>query len=156
MWLEQPGAEQLKTVEINLRQRSPTLPSITRLNSTESAVETFRFLGSISFQDLKWAANMNSHQAQQRMSKSSVPSSSQSGLDWPPDRRETDYNGQSELQRNSLVPTFPPFWTEVLLKVQATAQPDSILLYSQWEEEKKSQAEPLQAVEEWYTSICCT
>ena len=51
-------------------RRSPLiLPPITILNSTVSAVETFRFLGSTISQDLKWTFNTDKiiKKAQQRM-----------------------------------------------------------------------------------------
>ena len=54
---------------VDFRSRPPTLPPITILNNTVSAVETFRFLGSIISQDLKWNHNVDSivKKAQQRM-----------------------------------------------------------------------------------------
>ena len=52
-----------------LQEQPPTLPLITILNNSVSAVETFRFLGSTISQDLKWAPNIDSivKKAQQRM-----------------------------------------------------------------------------------------
>ncbi len=46
----------LKTVEmiVDFRRNPPALPPLTIMNSTVTAVETFKFLGSIISQDLKW------------------------------------------------------------------------------------------------------
>ena len=54
---------------MDFRRSPPTLPPITILNSTVSAVETFRFLGSTISQDLKWTSNTDKiiKKAQQRM-----------------------------------------------------------------------------------------
>ncbi|XP_069545532.1 uncharacterized protein [Brachyistius frenatus] len=54
---------------MDFRRNPPTLPPITILNNTVSAVETFRFLGSTISQNLKLESNINSiiKKAQQRM-----------------------------------------------------------------------------------------
>ena len=61
----------LKTVEmiVDFRRSPPSLPPLTILNSTVSAVESFRFLGSTISQNLKWEPNINTvlKKAQQRM-----------------------------------------------------------------------------------------
>ncbi len=46
----------LKTVEmiVDFRRNPPTLPPLTIMNSTVTAVESFRFLGTTISQDLKW------------------------------------------------------------------------------------------------------
>ncbi len=46
----------LKTVEmiVDLRRNPPALPPLTIMNSTVTAVESFRFLGTTISQDLKW------------------------------------------------------------------------------------------------------
>ncbi|KAJ8353201.1 hypothetical protein SKAU_G00207680 [Synaphobranchus kaupii] len=57
LWCGQNNLElnKLKTVEmtVDFGRSPPTLPTLTILNSTVSAVETFRFLGSTITQDLK-------------------------------------------------------------------------------------------------------
>ncbi len=52
----------LKTVEMimDFRRKPPALPPLTIINSTVTAVETFKFLGSIISQDLKWDTPINS------------------------------------------------------------------------------------------------
>ncbi len=46
----------LKTVEmiVDFRRNPPALPPLTIMNSTVTAVEPFRFLGTTISQDLKW------------------------------------------------------------------------------------------------------
>ncbi|KAJ8375448.1 hypothetical protein SKAU_G00060280 [Synaphobranchus kaupii] len=73
LWCGQNNLElnKLKTVEmtVDFRRSPPTLPPLTILNSTVSAVETFRFLGSTISQDLKWMPNIVTliKKAQQRL-----------------------------------------------------------------------------------------
>ncbi len=52
----------LKTVEmiVGFRRNSPALPLLTIMNSTVTAVEAFKFLGSIISQDLNWDTHINS------------------------------------------------------------------------------------------------
>ncbi len=52
----------LKTVEmiVDFRRNPPALPPLTIMNSTVTAVEPFRFLGSIISQDLKWDNHIES------------------------------------------------------------------------------------------------
>ncbi len=52
----------LKTVEMimDFRRNPPALPLLTIMNSTVTAVETFKFLGSIISQDLIWDTHINS------------------------------------------------------------------------------------------------
>ncbi len=52
----------LKTVEmiVDFRRNPPALPPLTIMNSTVTAVESFRFLGSIISQDLKWDIHIDS------------------------------------------------------------------------------------------------
>ena len=61
----------LKTVEmiVDFRRNSPALPPLTIMNSTVEAVESFRFLGTIISQDLKWDNHIDSivKKAQQRL-----------------------------------------------------------------------------------------
>ncbi len=61
----------LKTVEIivDFRRNPPALPPLTIMNSTVTAVESFRFLGTTISQDLKWDTHMDSivRKAQQRL-----------------------------------------------------------------------------------------
>ncbi len=62
----------LKTVEmiVDFRRNPPALSPLTIMNSTVAAVETFKFLGSIIFQDLNWDTHINSivkKKAQQRL-----------------------------------------------------------------------------------------
>uniref|UniRef100_A0A8C1UDK1 Reverse transcriptase domain-containing protein n=1 Tax=Cyprinus carpio TaxID=7962 RepID=A0A8C1UDK1_CYPCA len=61
----------LKTVEmiVDFRRNSPALPPLTIMNSTVTAVESFRFLGTTISQDLKWDINIDSivKKAQQRL-----------------------------------------------------------------------------------------
>ncbi len=61
----------LKTVEmiVDFRRNPPALPPLTIMNSTVTAVETFRFLGSTISQDLKWDNHIESivKKAQQRL-----------------------------------------------------------------------------------------
>ncbi len=61
----------LKTVEmiLDLRRNPPALPPLTIVNSTVTAVESFRFLGTTISQDLKWDNHINSiaKKAQQRL-----------------------------------------------------------------------------------------
>ncbi len=60
----------LKTVEmiVDFRRNPPALPPLTIMNSTVTAVESFRFLGTTIFQDLKWDIHIDSivKKAQQR------------------------------------------------------------------------------------------
>uniref|UniRef100_A0A8C1L0F5 Reverse transcriptase domain-containing protein n=1 Tax=Cyprinus carpio TaxID=7962 RepID=A0A8C1L0F5_CYPCA len=61
----------LKTVEmiVDFRRNPPALPSLTIMNSTVTAVESFRFLGTTISQDLKWDNHIESivKKAQQRL-----------------------------------------------------------------------------------------
>ncbi len=61
----------LKTVEmiVDFRRIPPALPPLTIMNSTVTTVESFRFLGSIISQDLKWDTHIDSTvtKAQQRL-----------------------------------------------------------------------------------------
>ncbi len=52
----------LKTVEmiVDFRRNPPALPPLTIMNSTVTAVETFKFLGCIISQDLNWDTHINS------------------------------------------------------------------------------------------------
>ncbi len=60
----------LKTVEmiVDFRRNPPALPPLTIMNSTVTAVESFRFLGTTISQDLKWDNHIDSiaKKAQQR------------------------------------------------------------------------------------------
>ncbi len=55
----------LKTVEmiVDFRRNSPALPPLTIMNSTVTAVESFRFLGTTISQDLKWDNHIDSTEA---------------------------------------------------------------------------------------------
>ena len=72
-WCHQNNLElnTFKTVEmvVDFRRNSPILPPLTILDKTVSTVKTFKFLGSIISQDLKWSSNIKSviKKAQQRM-----------------------------------------------------------------------------------------
>ncbi len=61
----------LKTVEIivDFRRNPPALPPLTIMNSTVTAVESFRFMGTTISQDLKWDNHIESivKKAQQRL-----------------------------------------------------------------------------------------
>ncbi len=61
----------LKTVEMieDFRRNPPALPPLTIMNSTVTAVESFRFLGTTISQDLKWDNHIESmvKKAQQRL-----------------------------------------------------------------------------------------
>ncbi len=61
----------LKTVEmiVDFRRNPPALPSLTIMNSSVTAVELFRFLGTTIYQDLKWDNHIESivKKAQQRL-----------------------------------------------------------------------------------------
>ncbi len=61
----------LKIVEmiVDFRRNPPALPPLTIMNSTVTAVESFRFLGTTIFQDLKWDHHIGSivKKAQQRL-----------------------------------------------------------------------------------------
>ncbi len=61
----------LKTVEmiVDFRRNPPALPPLTIMNSTVTAVESFRFLGTTISQDLKWEIHIDSivKKAQQRL-----------------------------------------------------------------------------------------
>ncbi len=61
----------LKTVEmiVDFRRKSPALHPLTIMNSTVTAVESFRFLGTTNSQDLKWDIHIDStvKKAQQRL-----------------------------------------------------------------------------------------
>ncbi len=52
----------LKTVEmiVDFRRNPPALPPLTIMNSTVTAVESFRFLGTTISQDLKWDNHIES------------------------------------------------------------------------------------------------
>ncbi len=52
----------LKTVEmiVDFRRNPPALPPLTIMNSTVTAVESFRFLGTTISQDLKWDNHIGS------------------------------------------------------------------------------------------------
>ncbi len=56
----------LKTVEmtVDFRRNPPALTPLTIMNSTVTAVESFRFLGSIISQDLKWDTHIDSGPAE--------------------------------------------------------------------------------------------
>ncbi len=60
-----------KTVEmiVDFRRNPPALPPLTIMNSTVTAVESFRFLGTTISQDLKWDNHIESivKKAQQRL-----------------------------------------------------------------------------------------
>ncbi|CAM4610534.1 unnamed protein product [Leuciscus chuanchicus] len=61
----------LKTLEmiVDFRRNPPALPSLTIMDSTVTAVESFRFLGTTISQDLKWDTHIDSivKKAQQRL-----------------------------------------------------------------------------------------
>ncbi len=61
----------LKTVEmiVDFRRNPPTIPPLTIMNSTVTAVESFRFLGTTISQDPKWDTHIDSivKKAQQRL-----------------------------------------------------------------------------------------
>ncbi|KAK3565314.1 hypothetical protein QTP86_005503 [Hemibagrus guttatus] len=61
----------LKTVEmiVDFRRNTPALPPLTIMNSTVPRVESFRFLGTTIFQDLKWDTHIDSivKKAQRRL-----------------------------------------------------------------------------------------
>ncbi|KAK3553460.1 hypothetical protein QTP70_003505 [Hemibagrus guttatus] len=61
----------LKTVEmiVDFKRNNPALPPLTIMNSTVTTVESFRFLGTTIFQDLKWDTHINSiiKKTQQRL-----------------------------------------------------------------------------------------
>ncbi|KAK3514463.1 hypothetical protein QTP70_018710 [Hemibagrus guttatus] len=61
----------LKTVEmvVDFRRNPPALPPLTSMDSTVATVESFRFLDSTIFQDLKWERHIDSivKKAQQRL-----------------------------------------------------------------------------------------
>ncbi|KAL0149020.1 hypothetical protein M9458_055635, partial [Cirrhinus mrigala] len=61
----------LKTVEmiIDFRRNPPALPPLSIMDSTVATVETFKFLGSVISQDLKWVTHIDSivKKAQQRL-----------------------------------------------------------------------------------------
>ncbi len=61
----------LKTVAmiVDFRRNPPALPPLTIMNSTVTAVESFRFLGTTISQDLKWDNHIDSivRKAQQRL-----------------------------------------------------------------------------------------
>ncbi len=61
----------LKTVEmiVDFRRNPPALPPLTIMNSTVTAVESFRFLGTTISQDLKWDNHIDSivRKVQQRL-----------------------------------------------------------------------------------------
>ena len=73
LWCSQNNLElnTLKTVEmiVDFRRHPPALSPLTVLSSPVSTVESFRFLGTIIAQDLKWEQNISSilKKAQQRM-----------------------------------------------------------------------------------------
>ncbi|XP_058032301.1 complement factor H-like isoform X3 [Ahaetulla prasina] len=73
LWCNQNNLElnTLKTVEmvVDFRKNPSILPPLTILDNTVSTVETFKFLGSIISQDLKWTANIKNiiKKGQQRM-----------------------------------------------------------------------------------------
>ncbi len=52
-----------------LQEKPPALPPLTIMNSTVTAVETFRFMGTTIYQDLKWDNHIESivKKAQQRL-----------------------------------------------------------------------------------------
>ena len=54
---------------VDFRRNPPALPPLTIMNSTVTAVESFRFLGTTISQDLKWDINIDSivKKAQQRL-----------------------------------------------------------------------------------------
>ncbi|KAL0180372.1 hypothetical protein M9458_025814, partial [Cirrhinus mrigala] len=61
----------LKTVEmiIDFRRNPPALTPLSIMDSTVATVETFKFLGSVISQDLKWVTHINSivKKARQRL-----------------------------------------------------------------------------------------
>ncbi len=61
----------IKTVEmkVDFRRNPPALPSLTNMNNTVTAVESFRFLGTTISQDLKWDIQVDAivKKAQQRL-----------------------------------------------------------------------------------------
>ncbi len=61
----------LKSMEmiVDFRRNPPALPSLTIMNSSVTAVESFRYLGTTSSQDLKWDNHIESmvKKAQQRL-----------------------------------------------------------------------------------------
>ncbi len=61
----------LKTLEmiVDFRRNPPALPPLTIIDSTETKVESFRFMGSTISQDLKWDINIDSivKKAKQRL-----------------------------------------------------------------------------------------
>ncbi len=56
------GLNTLKKVEVivDFRRNPPALPPLTTMNTTVTAVESFRFLGTTISQDLKWDNHINS------------------------------------------------------------------------------------------------
>lgn len=119
--------------QYDFRSNPPLLPLLTILNSTVSAVEPFRFLGSTISRDLKWASDTKTirKKAPKRLcapalelqpssgsSCSTHPSSppfsllpSACGSDRPRHRTGTDHMGSSGLQREQLAPAWPPSCT---------------------------------------------
>ncbi len=124
----------LKTVEmvVDFRRNPSALPSLTIMDSTVAAVESFRFLGTNISQDLKWDNHIDSivKKAQQRLHflcqlrKFNLPqellkqfysaiiesvlcSSITVGLVQLPNQTSRDYNGQSGLLRGLSVPLCP-------------------------------------------------
>ncbi len=69
--LNNPELNTLKTVEmiVDFRRNPPALPPLTTMNSTVTAVESFRFLGTTISQDLKWHNHIDPivKKAQQRL-----------------------------------------------------------------------------------------
>ncbi len=68
---QQPGAEHAQNCrdDSGLQEKPPALPPLTITNSTVTAVESFRFLGTTISQDLKWDNHIDSimKKSQQRL-----------------------------------------------------------------------------------------
>ncbi len=67
--LELNTLKTVKIIVVDLRRNPPALPPLTIMDSTVTAVESFRFLGSTISQDLKWDIHIDSivKKAQQRL-----------------------------------------------------------------------------------------
>ncbi len=68
---QQPGAEHVQHCrdDSRLQEKPPAIPPLTIMNSTVTAVESFRFLGTTISQDLKWDNHIDSivKKVQQRL-----------------------------------------------------------------------------------------
>ncbi len=62
MQSKQPGAQHAKNGgdDHGLQEKPPALPPLSIIDGTVTAVETFKFLGSIISQDLNWDTHINS------------------------------------------------------------------------------------------------